>query len=257
MTIIITPVPVLKDNYVWIMANAKERTAIVVDPGDASPVIDYLQQHQLKVCAVFITHHHWDHTNGLSELIRQCSAPVFGSIHSIVQGLTHRVSEDQAVVIDTFPPFRVMDIPGHTLDHIAYYSPGILFCGDTLFSAGCGRVFEGSAAQLYRALQKMAALPDDTGIYCGHEYTLNNLLFAQQVEPGNEKIGIRIQQVSALREKNRPSLPSFLSDERDTNPFLRCTSPEIIQHAECHAGHVLLDSVDVFSELRAWKSSRV
>ena len=255
MTLLITPIPAFKDNYIWVVVNRMQRRALVVDPGDAHPVIDYLQQQKLTLSGVLITHHHWDHTNGLSDLLKHHPAPVFGSERCEIPLLTNRLSEHQTVHLDPFPTFHTIDIPGHTMDHIAYYSPGILFCGDTLFSGGCGRIFEGTAHQMYASLQKITALPEETQIYCAHEYTLNNLLFAQQVEPGNPKIQQRIQQISALRKKNKPSLPSLLREEKKINPFLRCTSLEIIQHAEHHAGRALANVIEVFAELRAWKNN--
>jgi hydroxyacylglutathione hydrolase len=146
-----------------------------------------------------------------------------------------------------------MTIPGHTLDHIAFYSPGMLFCGDTLFSAGCGRLFEGEAIQLYSSLQRMAALPAETQIYCAHEYTLNNLRFAKVVEPDNIAIDQRIVSVTELRQKNQPSLPSTLAIEKSTNPFLRCHSPTIIKNVSAYAGHTLSSELDVFTWLRKYK----
>jgi hydroxyacylglutathione hydrolase len=253
-SILIQPIPALKDNYIWVVINTEQRQAFIVDPGEATPVINYLQQNKLTLSAIFITHHHWDHTNGLADLIKKYEVPIFASKLSEVFGITHFVDENGQVKIDGFPEFSVIEIPGHTLDHIAFYSPGILFCGDTLFAAGCGRIFEGTAKQLYHSLQKLTKLPNDTQIYCGHEYTLKNLLFAQIVEPSNEKIFQRIQKVQELQNQNKPSLPSLISEEKETNPFFRCDSQEIIQQVEKFAEQKLNHPVDVFSALRNWKN---
>ena len=252
--ILIKPIPILSDNYVWVMVNTLQRCALVVDPGDARPVIDYLSHHDLTLSAVFITHHHGDHTQGLFDLLEHHAVPVFGSTRKI-RHITHQVSAPQTIFLESFPVFQILDIPGHTLDHIAYYSEEILFCGDTLFSGGCGRIFEGTPKQMYASLQKIAALPDDTLIYCAHEYTLKNLLFARLVEPGNTTIQQRLEHVRLLIQKNKPSLPSCLIDEKEINPFLRCTSPEVIQQVEHHAGRHLSNAIEVFTELRAWKNN--
>lgn len=253
MELTIYPIPTLKDNYVWIIINEPQRSALVVDPGEALPVIHYLKQHQLALHGVLITHHHWDHTNGVSELIQHYPAPVFASVRCNIPNITQQLVDHQSIHLDLFPPFQVIDIPGHTLDHIAYYASGILFCGDTLFSVGCGRVFEGTAEQLYTSLQKIMALPDDTKIYCAHEYTLNNLHFAQKVEPENLKIDQHMRAVTALRKNNAPSLPSLLKIEKEINPFLRCHIPSVIQSVEQYSGRHLQQIVDIFRELRKWK----
>lgn len=255
MTLTIYPVPTLKDNYVWIIINESEQCALVVDPGESQPVIDYLKKNQLNLRGVFITHHHWDHTNGIAELVKHYPVPVFASTQCPVPSITHRLSEHQTVNLDSFPSFRVIDIPGHTLDHIAYYAPGILFCGDTLFSAGCGRIFEGTAEQLYSSLQKIMSLPDDTQIYCAHEYTLNNLRFSQQVEPDNIAINQHMRNVTLLRHKNEPTLPSRLKLEKEMNPFLRCHISAVIQRVEQYAEKSLPSSIEVFKVLRQWKDS--
>jgi hydroxyacylglutathione hydrolase len=254
MDVTIAPIPTLKDNYVWAMVHQSKRRALVVDPGEALPVIRYLDQHQLILDGVLITHHHWDHTNGITELIQHYPAPVYASPRSHLSGIAH-TSTSTPLEFEVFPSFEIIDIPGHTLDHIAYYAPGILFCGDTLFSAGCGRVFEGTVEQMYRSLQTIMALPDDTMIYCAHEYTLNNLHFAQQVEPENQAISEHMRSVIALRQQNIPSLPALLKREKNINPFLRCHMPQVIQHAELHAGQSLQQGIEVFRELRQWKDA--
>lgn len=252
MTITIHPILALSDNYVWAMLAGNR--AVIVDPGDAAPVQTYLHKHGLRLAAILITHHHWDHTGGIKALKKEYDVPVFGSANEPIELMNIPLQEPNEVIIADFPlRFHVIDIPGHTLGHIAYYAENVLFCGDTLFAAGCGRVFEGTMAQMYSSLEKIAALPDDTNIYCAHEYTLNNLRFAKLVEPHNRDIDERIKSVSALREKNLPSLPSLLSDEKKTNPFLRCDVPDVIIAAEAHADCKLRIPVEVFGVLRKWK----
>lgn len=249
----IIPVPTLKDNYVWTLIDKDKNSAIVVDPGEASPVRNYLQQHHLQLSAILVTHHHWDHTNGILDLKKIYQVPVFGPSKQI-NGVDFIVKEKEEVSVENFPiKLSILNIPGHTLDHIAYYAKGIIFCGDTLFAAGCGRLFEGSAKQMYHSLQKLASFSDSTKIYCAHEYTLNNLRFAKLVEPNNKKIAARIQQVSAICANHEPSLPSSLLDEKETNPFLRCHLPDVIASIEAFAGHKLNDAVEVFAWLRRWK----
>ncbi|MEI6095333.1 MAG: hydroxyacylglutathione hydrolase [Gammaproteobacteria bacterium] len=246
----------LTDNYIWAINNPKHQCALMVDPGDAKPVIAYLEQHQLKLKGILITHHHWDHVNGVADLIQYCPVPVYGPKQSQFSELTQRLDEgEHGFIHDYFPNFQVLSIPGHTLDHIAYYADNSLFCGDTLFAGGCGRLFEGTPEQLYTSLQKIAALPDTTKLYCAHEYTLNNLRFAQRVEPSNQNILNRIHQVQILREQGLPSVPSLLIEEKQTNPFLRCALPEIAQQAEHYMNQPLLNPVEVFTALRTWKNN--
>lgn len=252
----IVPISALKDNYIWAMINARSKQATVVDPGEAAPVLDFLRKQQLTLAAILITHHHWDHTNGLSELAK-AGIPCFGPAKELVQGISLPVQEGDDVKISGLPSFKVFDIPGHTLGHVAYYAPGILFSGDTLFTGGCGRYFEGTAAQLYHSLQTLAALPPETKIYCGHEYTVNNLRFAEQVEPGNQKIRARLQQTRALRAEHLPTVPSTLREEHETNPFLRCEVPDVIASVSRYAGRELRDPVEVFTYLRQWKDKFV
>lgn len=255
LDITIHPIAALKDNYIWGIVNTKKKCALIVDPGDAKPVIAWLKQHHLDLNGILITHHHWDHVNGVTDLLKHSPVSVFGSLRSQFSELTHRVDDGELVFInDYFPAFNVMSIPGHTLDHIAYYGNGNLFCGDTLFAGGCGRLFEGTAEQLYDSLQKMTQLPDDTKIYCAHEYTVNNLRFAYTVEPGNKNIMQRMERVRALREKDTPSIPSLLLEEKQTNPFLRCEIPDIIEQVEKQMKRPLNRAIDVFSALREWKN---
>src|SRR3990167_2282045 len=227
----------LKDNYIWLLVDESQKTAVIVDPGEAKPVLDYLAAQALTPLAILITHHHWDHVNGITEIKDRFDIPVYAPATEDVPLVTTQVHEDADVNVPDFPvSFKALFIPGHTKGHIAYYAPGMLFCGDTLFAAGCGRLFEGTASQMAASLQKILSLPNDTKIYCAHEYTLSNLSFAATVEPDNRHIQERIVHVTRLREQDLPSLPSSVQDEKDTNPFLRCTSPQVIASAEKYAG---------------------
>ena len=254
MTVEIKPIASLKDNYIWAIIDNNAREVIIIDPGTVAPVDAFIEEHSLNLLAIFITHHHWDHTNGVTELKNRYQTMVYAPQHDPVKDSDILMHEPEILSIAGFPlSFSILDIPGHTLGHIAYYAPGMLFCGDTLFAAGCGRLFEGTAEQLYASLQKMAALPDDTKVYCAHEYTLNNLRFAAAVEPGNQHIADRIKHVTALRKTDLPSLPSTLAEEKLTNPFLRCNRETIRTSVEQHAGKKLTTPVAVFTELRKWK----
>lgn len=253
MTII--AVPALKDNYIWSIVDPVSNRALIVDPGEREPVENFLQQGY-TLAGIVLTHHHWDHTNAAAELAAEYDVPVFGAAIENIPAVTVPLTEGDKVIIDNFPiSLTAIAIPGHTLGHTAYYAPGMLFSGDTLFAAGCGRLFEGTAEQMYHSLQKLAALPPETNVYCGHEYTLKNLQFAKLVEPDNKDIIDRIKQVTALREKNLPSLPSTLKDELATNPFLRCQSPTVIASVERHVGKKLQNPIEVFAALRKWKDN--
>jgi len=256
MTHNIIPLTAFKDNYIWLFSdNAKN--AVVVDPGDANPVLDAMQQNNLNLSSILITHHHLDHSGGLEVLKRFFpNVIIYGSHSSPNKFITHRVKDGAGIAALNFN-FKVLEIPGHTLDHLAYYTDGVLFCGDTLFSAGCGRVFEGTAQQMYHSLQKLANLPDDTRVYCGHEYTLANLHFAERVEPGNKNIKNKIAQVKKQLADSSCGLPSKLAEERLVNPFLRCEMPEVIAAVEQHVGDKLNNPVQVFHHLREWKNNFV
>lgn len=251
----ITPIPALKDNYIWLITNNQSTQAIIVDPGDASPVISFLNEHHLKPAAILVTHKHADHTGGINELLDAYpETAVYANEIENVSSTTHFVKHGDVISINNWPSFNVIHIPGHTLGHVAYYADPILFTGDTLFGAGCGRVFEGTAEQMLGSLNKLAVLPNDTFIYCGHEYTLANLNFASHVEPENEDIRQRIKDTEKLRLNNNPSLPSTLGLEKKTNPFLRCTEKSVISSVEKYANRKLANTVDVFHELREWKN---
>ena len=247
-----------RDNYVWTLRNAKH--AAVVDPGDAQPVLDYLAREKLTLAAVLATHHHPDHVGGIARLRESFRVPVYGPRGEAIATVTDPVSEGDSVAIPELgASFTVLDIPGHTRAHIAYYGGGALFCGDTLFACGCGRVFEGTPEQMYASLEKLRALPDDTKVYCGHEYTLANIGFAKAVEPENAALERREARDRRLRDAGQPTLPSTLGEEKATNPFLRCREPAVIESANKYLGARLAGPrsshpAAVFAAIREWKN---
>jgi hydroxyacylglutathione hydrolase len=249
----IVPLPAFQDNYMWTLRAGK--SAVVVDPGEAAPVRDYLAREGLALAAILATHHHPDHVGGIAELVAAEKVPVYGPKGEPIPALTNPVGQDDAFEIAAIGArFTVLDIPGHTRAHVAYYGLGSLFCGDTLFACGCGRVFEGTPAQMLDSLQKLAALPDETKVYCGHEYTLANIRFARAVDPENTALAQREEQVRKLRDAGRPSLPSTLGEERATNPFLRCAEPAVVESANKYLGSRVADPVRVFAAIREWKN---
>jgi hydroxyacylglutathione hydrolase len=249
----IVPVKAFKDNYIWTLRDGKH--AAVVDPGDARPVIDYLAREELELVAILATHHHADHVGGIPRLLDRGSVPVYGPRGEPIELLTRAVGEGDTVTIPELDvSFAVLDIPGHTRAHIAYYGADCLFCGDTLFACGCGRVFEGTPEQMYASLEKLRALPDSTRVYCGHEYTLANIGFARGVEPGNAALGAREARDRRLREAGKPTLPTTLGEEKATNPFLRCLEPAVVQSANKYLGARAADPVRVFAAIRDWKN---
>jgi hydroxyacylglutathione hydrolase len=249
----IVPLKAFKDNYIWTLRNSTH--AAVVDPGEAQPVIDYLAAEGLQLAAILATHHHPDHVGGIAEILRGHPCPVYGPKNEPIPTLTNPVSEgDHVRIPELGAEFSVLDIPGHTRAHIAYYGLESLFCGDTLFACGCGRVFEGTPEQMYASLGKLLALPDQTKVYCGHEYTLANMQFAKAVEPANAALAAREKRDRALRDRGLPTLPSTLGDEKATNPFLRCREPAVIESANKYLGSRMGDPVSVFSAIRQWKN---
>ena len=249
----IVPVKAFRDNYIWTLRDSKH--AAVVDPGDARPVIEYLTREKLELVAILATHHHADHVGGIPELLERGHVPVYGPRGEPIETLTRAVGEGDTVTIPELGvSFAVLDIPGHTRAHIAYYGAECLFCGDTLFACGCGRVFEGTPEQMYASLEKLRALPDSTKVYCGHEYTLANIGFARGVEPGNEALDAREARDRRLREAGKPTLPTTLGEEKATNPFLRCLEPAVVESANKYLGARAADPVRVFAAIRDWKN---
>jgi hydroxyacylglutathione hydrolase len=256
MAIQVLPITAFKDNYIWGLVHEETNRCIIVDPGEVKPVLSFIKRLNLSLDALFITHHHWDHTNGIKGILKTHAAPVYGPAKEKVLRVTHPVDEGDTVELANWPiVFKVLAIPGHTLGHIAFHGGGLLFCGDTLFSAGCGRLFEGTAEQMLDSLHKLSRLPNETKIYCGHEYTLSNLHFAQAIEPNNPHIKEYLEQVRQLRQKNLPSLPAELANERLVNPFLRCDNPEIISRIKKHSGQTFSSSAETFAYLRQWKNN--
>ncbi len=250
----IKPVPAFRDNYIWLIENTRNHTVAIVDPGDTSPVIDAINKLKLTPIAILVTHHHHDHTGGITGLLQYYQIPVYGPARESIPGMTNPLRDGDIITLaDLDLKFKILDIPGHTSGHIAYFGDDMLFIGDTLFMAGCGRLFEGTAAQLYHSLDRVAKLPNTTLIYCMHEYTLANLRFAQAVEPHNSDIAARIESCNKLRENNLPTVPGSLACEKITNPFLRTNVAEVIAAAEKFAGHKLDHAVDVFASIRKWK----
>jgi hydroxyacylglutathione hydrolase len=247
-------VPAFRDNYIWLILDPTGRSAIVVDPGDADPPRKALKERGLKMAAVFCTHHHWDHSGGIAGLVQDAAVPVYGPAREPIPGMTDPVSEADEIRVEGFPvPFRILDIPGHTAGHIAFFDDERLFSGDTLFSIGCGRAFEGTPAQLFESLEKLAALPPHLKVYCGHEYTLTNLRFALTIEPHNPDLIDYHHKISRQRAQNEPSLPSTIGLEQRLNPFLRVREPGIRNAAAKHSGHKSDTPAATFGTLRRWK----
>lgn len=254
----VNAVPALSDNYIWIVSHRDNQRVAVVDPGEAAPVADYLAEYRLEVGAYLITHHHGDHVGGLKSLRADYDAPVYGPAGEAdkIGGIDHRVAGGDHFTLDFLDArFDVIDVPGHTLGHIAYATDSVLLAGDALFRGGCGRVFEGSHAQMQTSLARLRTLPNDMRVYGGHEYTQKNLAFAQTVEPDNPAIAAAIEAVDALRTDGRPSLPGQLAEERRINPFLRWDDDDVRAAASRHAGRELTDPGDIFEVLRDWKDA--
>jgi hydroxyacylglutathione hydrolase len=251
--------PAFDDNYIWMLHDG--RRALVVDPGDAGPVRAWVERHGLELAAILVTHHHGDHVGGLASLIATQAVPVWGparetmpvAVSPVQGGTSVRIPGMESLQID------VIDVPGHTAGHVAYVvhdpeeAAPILFCGDTLFSAGCGRLFEGTPAQMLDSLGRLAALPAQTRVCCAHEYTLANLRFAQAVEPDNPAITAHQARCISLRDDLLPTLPSSIGLERQINPYLRCDQPQV-QASAARRGANPADPVSVLATIRAWKN---
>lgn len=251
----IQPICAFDDNYIWLLIDEQTSRAFVVDPGDAQPVIDTLQAQRLQLAGILITHHHFDHVGGLQALCERYEPIVYGPKNPAIDGITHRLARgDQADVMGT--EFQVLEVPGHTLDHIAFYhegEPPLLFCGDTLFAGGCGRIFEGDPPMMLQSLERIAALPPATRVYCAHEYTLSNLQFARAVEPDNTDLERRFKAAQDTRELGLPTVPSELGLELATNPFLRCEALALRTSLEEQGKLDGNSTVEVFTTVRGWK----
>ena len=250
----VTPVRAFADNYIWLIHSPRDRRKVVaVDPGDAAPVADALKNRGLELQAILLTHHHPDHVGGVAQLLQKHAVPTFGPANEAIPGRPTLLREGDVVDLPHLDlRFQVLDVPGHTAGHIAYVGHGALFCGDTLFSAGCGRLFEGTPEQMSASLAKLASLPDDTAVYCAHEYTIGNLLFSLAVEPDNAEARAYLEECRARRARDEATVPSTIRRERNVNPFLRCHRETVKQAAEARAGRAL-NQTEVFAVIRAWK----
>jgi hydroxyacylglutathione hydrolase len=248
----IVPIPALRDNYIWALHD--DRHAVVVDPGEAEPVLAFLKKRNLKLSAILCTHHHNDHTGGIAELCEVYNVPVYAPRAENIPGTTQALEDGDTVRLPKLDAaLKVIDVRGHTRGHIAYVGDGFVFCGDTLFGCGCGRLFEGTAEQLFTSLQRLAQLPDDTRVCCAHEYTETNIRFALACEPDNPRLRKRAGEARALRAAAMPTVPSTIALEKATNPFLRCDQEEIIHSAEQFSGADISGELAVFTALRKWK----
>ena len=253
----IITIPAFSDNYIWLLLRDGADGALVVDPGDAAPVERALSAWGTPLRGILVTHHHPDHVGGVDALLSRWDVPVFGPRNDAIRSISHRLGEGDLV---HWPggDFRVLETPGHTMDHIAYYSEPAagaptLFCGDTLFAGGCGRLFEGDAATMRRSLDKLGALPADTAVYCAHEYTEANLRFACAVEPDNARLSARAGDIARRRKLGQATVPSRLADELATNPFMRCCTEPVRRAATARLGREPGGADEVFAAIRGWK----
>ncbi len=254
----IFPISAFSDNYIWLICDDKQRYAAIVDPGHAKPVIEQLEKRKITPIAILITHRHSDHIAGIGALLKEYpQLPVYAPKTEQIAHCTHPLQQDDCVnLAELGLQLKVLETFGHTAGHISYYAKPLLFCGDTLFASGCGRVFDGTLEELYNSLQKIAQLPADTQIYCAHEYTLDNIGFAKWVEADNKALLERETACWKLIDNDQATLPTLLSDELKTNPFLRCDKKKVIAKAEQFAGKSLTDPVEVFTAIRHWKDSQ-
>ena len=252
MPLSIEAIPVLETNYVWALHDGTH--CVLVDPGSAAEPLAYLESHGLEIAAILITHHHWDHTGGLDDILARHEVPVWGPRDKRINQVTHPVGQgDRVDIAAPALSLNVLETPGHTTTHIMFHDDERLISGDTLFSIGCGRLFEGTPEQMLASLDKLADLPGNLGIYCGHEYTLDNCRFALQVEPDNAALKQRFDEARRLREKEQITLPSTLDQERAANPFLRAREPAVIEAANQREPGTGDDPAAVFGVIRRWK----
>jgi hydroxyacylglutathione hydrolase len=253
---IFEPVPAFTDNYVWLITDPPSPAAAIVDPGEASLVLQILEKRQLELGAILLTHHHGDHVGGVDEILRPRRVPVYGPARENIDTVDHPVSGGDLVPLpDLGLDLEVFDVPGHTAGHVAYRGPDFALVGDTLFAGGCGRVFEGTPEQMLASLSRLAELPGETLVYCAHEYTLANLGFAREVEPYNEALRERLEAARRARDEGSPTVPSTIAEELETNPFLRCNQSAVIAAAENVSGLDVPTEVDVFTIIRSWKDA--
>src|SRR6202040_1171947 len=252
----VRPVRAFSDNYIWLIDSPRGEALVAVDPGDAAPVIAELRLRGGSLAAILLTHHHPDHIGGVPELLRHWGVPVIGPDDARIAQRTRTVRGGERCELSELGlSFEILQVPGHTVSHIAFWGHGALFCGDTLFSAGCARMFEGTPIQMNASLNRLRALPPETRMFCGHEYTAANLRFALTVDPDNRTAQDYRDAVERTRAADAPTLPSPLSLEIRINPFLRCDPAAIRASAEAHAGRPLAEPADVFAELRSWKDT--
>lgn len=251
----VTPVRAFSDNYIWLVHAPRDpRRVFVVDPGDAAPVHALLESRDLQLAGILATHHHADHVGGIPGLAATNTGAVYGPIGERIATVTQRLDEGDCIEHPELGfSFEVWSVPGHTSGHIAYVGHDAVFCGDTLFSGGCGRLFEGTAEQMHASLQKLKNLPPDTRVFCAHEYTLSNLQFARAVEPDNDDIASYLEHCEQLRRSDEATVPSTMRQELKVNPFLRCQEKTVKQAAERHAGRELPSETEVFAVVRKWK----
>ena len=259
MSIKITAIPAPGDNYIWCLANKKNNNALIIDPGKARPVLDFLSARNLNLKGICITHHHLDHTGGVDKLLGKFKIPVYGPAGESVAGVSEKLTHNTTFAVQELGiSLKALETPGHTKGHLVFLGQldgtPVLFSGDTLFSSGCGRVFEGSYLQMYKSLLLIRSLPDNTLVYSGHEYTLDNLQFALALEPDNKPLKAYARKVKQLREQGYPSVPTTLGDEKLYNPFFRCSEEALALAAAQHTGSIPQTEVDVFTLLRKWKN---
>jgi len=258
---LVTAIKAFNDNYIWALANKSNDNIALVDPGDAEVCIEYLQKNHLKLSAILITHHHRDHVGGIKVLLdyakeHSWTVTVYGPRNENIAHLDVELKENDTVNLAMVDwQFKVFDLPGHTKGHIAYYNDETLFCGDTLFSAGCGRLFEGTPKQMHQSLSKLASLPSNTLVYCAHEYTQANLSFALIVEPSNTELHDYAEKVSLMRQNNESTIPSNIGLERQINPFMRCHEKTIKLAAQQYNKSIQNSDVEVFATIRSWKDN--